>query len=170
MRARGIGETALSLRVIDVISHSLGVAGVDQATHRLCNKILIPRNTPLPVRVTYKFVTKETDQQSVAIKVLEGESLDVAGCSLLGKAVLRDLPPDLPKGHPIEVIFHCQQNGRLQVTAKVTDTDHAITVQFERERMMPRADLRRWQDAVADGSAFEDLGPLLDKLNTGQAG
>lgn len=140
------------------------MAGIDQSTHRVANKILIPRNTPLPARVTYKFVTKETDQQSIAVKVLEGETENLDGCSVLGKAVLRDLPMDLPKGHPIEVIYHCQENGRVEVTAKVADTDHAVTVQFERERMMPLEDLRAWRDAVDHGSAFENLGPLLDRL------
>ena len=168
MRERGIADTPLSMRVIDVNSHSLGVAGIDQATQRLCNKVLIPRNTPLPAGVTYKFVTKETDQQSVAIKVLEGESADIDGCRLLGKAVLRDLPPDLPKGHPIEVIFHCQQNGRLKVTAQVAETDRAITVQFERDRMMPRTDVQAWQAAVGRGAALADLEVLLEELSSRQ--
>lgn len=168
MKSRGIGDTSLNLRVVDVNSHSLGVAGIDQATSRLCNKILIPRNTPLPSRVTYRFVTKENDQQSVAIKVLEGESMDLDGCSVLGNVILRDLPLDLAKGHPIEVIFHCQENGRLEVVAKVADTDHGITVQLERHGAMSNNDIRTWQKAVGGVSAFDDLEPLLDKLRSGQ--
>ena len=170
MQSRGLGETALDLRVVDVNSHSLGVAGIDQATRRVCNKILIPRNTPLPARVTYKFVTKEADQKSVAIKVLEGETADLDGCWLLGKAVLRELPPDLRKGHPIDVIYHCQENGRVEVTARVADTDHAITVQFERERLMPPGDLRAWREAVVGGVAFENLESLLLRLESDQEG
>ncbi len=164
MQQRGLGRTALRLSVVDVNSHSLGVAGIDQATRRLCNKILIPRNTPLPARVTYKFVTKEDDQQSVAIKVLEGESEVIEGCSSLGKAVLRDLPPDLPKGHPIDVVYHCREDGCLEVTAAVTETDSAITVQFDREHSMSTADMQRWRHAVVAGKAFEDLEPLLERL------
>ena len=163
MRARGIGDTTLRLRVIDVNSHSLGVEGIDQATNRTCNTVLIPRNSPLPAMVGYKFVTKETDQQSLVIKVLEGEGHTVAGCTSLGKAVLRDLPANLPKGHPIEVVFHCRQNGQLDVTANVTGTNHAVTVQFQRQRSMPANELRNWQQAVSDGAMIDDLERLLNK-------
>ena len=163
MRARGIGDATLRLRVIDVNSHSLGVEGIDQATNRTCNTILIPRNSPLPAKVGYKFVTKEVDQQSLVIKVLEGESHAVEGCALLGKAALRDLPVNLPKGHPIEVVFHCQQNGQLDVTANVTGTKHAVTVQFQRQRSMPANELRDWQQAVSDGALIDDLERLLNK-------
>lgn len=163
MRARGIGAATLRLRVIDVNSHSLGVEGIDQATNRTCNTILIPRNSPLPAKAAYKFVTKETDQQSLVIKVLEGESHAVEGCALLGKAVLRDLPANLPKGHPIEVVFHCQQNGQLDVTANVTGTNHAVTVQFQRQRSMPANELRDWQQAISEGAMIDDLEKLLNK-------
>ncbi len=114
------GEDAypLRLRVVDVSSHSLGIEGVDPVSGRRVNTILIPRYTPLPANVSHRFVTKQANQASVAIKVLEGEGEDPESCLTVGKVVMRDLPHELPRNHPIEVIYYYERNGRLRRRAK----------------------------------------------------
>ena len=58
-------KTRRHLRVTNVNSHSLGIEGIHRKTDRKQNVVLIPRNTPLPARISHHFVTKEEGQRSV---------------------------------------------------------------------------------------------------------
>ncbi len=60
--------------LLNVNSHSLGVVGVDEQIGQHVNKVLIPRNTPIPAHVVKSFKTLTDGQPSVAVPVIEGES------------------------------------------------------------------------------------------------
>ena len=153
------GVPLRSLDVIDVNSHSLGVEGVDVATGRKENSIVIPRNTPLPARFVQSYVTREEHQPSIVVKVLEGETSDPADCITIGRAVLRDLP-DLPKGHPLEIILEYESNGRLQVLLIVEGTDRKLEMELQRGDSLTSQRVEGWRDAIAgDGGfvAFDDM-------------
>lgn len=160
------GEDAypLRLRVVDVSSHSLGIEGVDPVSGRRVNTILIPRYTPLPANVSHRFVTKQANQASVAIKVLEGEGEDPESCLTVGKVVMRDLPHELPRNHPIEVIYYYERNGRLHVELKLVDTDHAQTVVLQRETGLSDGSIKKWNSVVAGGSSFARLAEVLESV------
>ena len=116
-------------RITNVNSHSLGVAGVAiggaiggavggaSGGEKPVNAILIKKNSALPIKATRSFVTKVDDQRSIVIRVLEGESRDPKECSLIGHAIIRDLPAGLRKGHRVQVTYEYQSNGRLCVEA-----------------------------------------------------
>ena len=108
-------QRAPSLTITNVNSHSLGVEGIDPETLRKTNVVLIPRNTPLPAKVTERFVTKSENQRSIVVQVLEGESSLPGECTAIGRTVIRDLPEGLPKNWPVEVTFEYGANGRLTV-------------------------------------------------------
>jgi molecular chaperone DnaK (HSP70) len=55
--------------------------------------------------------------------VLEGESLNPDECITVGQALVRDLPPGLPEGYPVEVTFAYGTNGRLNVRVLVPGTN-----------------------------------------------
>ena len=60
-------------------------------TGRRRNHILIPKNTPLPHTVTKVFKTQKEGQNSVVIRVVEGESERPEACTLVGVCTLTDL-------------------------------------------------------------------------------
>ena len=142
-------------RVTDVNSHSLGIEGIDTRTMRKENTIVIPRNTPLPAKVMEKFVTKKDSQRSVIVQVLEGESPAPEQCSPIGRAVLRKLPPGLPKGWPVEVCYEYLTNGRLDVRAQVPGTDRDLLIELEREGSLSAAAIGRWRQVMVSGSGFD---------------
>ena len=51
------GAPAPDFAVTNVSSHSLGLAAIDPETKRRSNRVLIPKNTPLPHSVTRRFRT-----------------------------------------------------------------------------------------------------------------
>jgi len=80
-------------------------------------KVLIPRNTPIPVRESDVFSTSEANQSSVFIKVCQGERPLADENKSLGKFRLSGIPP-APRGIPqVQVAFDIDANGLLEVSA-----------------------------------------------------
>jgi molecular chaperone DnaK len=135
--------------ITNINSHSLGIVGTDSTGHKV-NKILIPKNTPLPCTTTKRFKTFKPNQGSVLIKVVEGESPRPEVCSQVGVCTISDLPPNLPAGWPILVSYKYQANGQLQVAAKVKGHGAGISTQFIRENSLPDEDLDMWSHFVEE--------------------
>jgi len=160
-----------SFQVTNVNSHSLGVEGIEQETLRKANIVLIPRNTPLPVKFTERFVTKRAGQSSIVIRVLEGESSAPDQCTPIGRTVIRNLPPDLPQGWPVEVTFEYGVNGRLAVHGVVPGTQRRAELSIERNVGLSGERVSRWEGAVSSTSGFGAFETLVDEaLGLDEAG
>ena len=146
-----------TFKVVDVNAHSLGIEGIDQRTMRKENVVLIPRNTPLPAKVTQKFVTKVEDQLSIVVQVLEGESKIPAQCSAIGRAVLRNLPEHLPKGWPVEVTYEYLTNGRLDVQAKLPGTSRGVELELQREQSLTSEQIGKVEERDRGGRGIRRL-------------
>jgi molecular chaperone DnaK len=153
-----------TLRIVNVNSHSLGIEGTNVKTNRREHAILIPRNTPLPAHCSRRCVTGNEGQRSIVLNVLEGESPDPANCITIGRAILQDLPRDLPKGHPVEVTYHYSRSGRLQVQARVPGTDRTLDVEFQRDRNYSSGRIRRWQKPVQSGNGTDGFEQILEDV------
>ena len=154
---RRSGAPAGGFKVTNVNAHSLGIEGIEQETLRKTNVILIPRNTALPAKRTERFVTKSEGQQSIVVKVLEGESSLPGECTAIGRTVVRDLPVGLPKGWPVEVTFEYATNGRLSVRAVVPGTHHEAQLDLERDAGLSDAGIARWKAADCHGGRLRRL-------------
>ena len=152
------------LRISDVNSHSLGLEGVNLETLLKQNVSLIPRNTSLPCEVKRTFVTRSDNQPNVKIQLLEGESSLPEHCSQLATATIKNLPPGLPKGTPIEVRYALQSNGRLAVTAAVPG--HGADAQIELQRLRGLNDRRdhSWKRIVCRDGGYRDYADALALL------
>jgi len=168
LAVRDGGISQLRCRIVDVSSHSLGIQGIDRSTDARVNSIIIPRNSPLPAVVTRRFVIKEKDQNSIAIRVLEGELTRPEDCIVLGKAVLRDLPENLGFGQPVDVTYEYDSGGRLGVQAALPGTEHRLEVEFHRDQALDRDDIQAWRRALweGQGQTFEQM---LDQFIRGSA-
>jgi molecular chaperone DnaK len=93
--------------------------------------VLIPRNTPIPVRKSDVFSTSEANQSSVEIHVLQGERQMADGNKSLGRFRLSGIPP-APRGVPqVQVSFDIDANGLLQVSAmdRTTGRQQSVSIQ-----------------------------------------
>ncbi|MBN2024523.1 MAG: Hsp70 family protein [Pirellulales bacterium] len=145
--------------LVNVNSHSLGVVGVHPTTGERVNVTLIPKNTPLPACKVKRFQTARTSQPSVRVAVVEGESPRPEHCIALGQCAIRDLPPGLAKGTPIEVEFQYAANGRLSVSARVPSVRQSAHVEIERARSVALDDLETWRRRLAGEPVASDDGP-----------
>jgi molecular chaperone DnaK len=146
--ARAVNARLRSVNTTDVNSHSLGVKITDPVNRsRKINHIMIPKNTPVPHKVTQRFVTNSPNQQRIHICVLEGDASDPDACTTIGDFRIVELPPNLPANSPVEVTYEYDKNGRISA--------HAREVTGNREA---RIEILRAQGLDKEGvSAFESL-------------
>jgi molecular chaperone DnaK len=160
----GERQAASRVQVVDVNAHSLGIEGINQATARKENTILIPRNTPLPHEKRRKFVTKEDNQRSVVVQVLEGESKVPDQCAMIGRAAIRNLPAGLPQGTQIVVRYRYETSGRLSVRAEVPGSGKEATIELERDRGISSAGVNRWKQLLASDGGFNAIQQTLNQI------
>ncbi|MBM4004775.1 MAG: Hsp70 family protein [Planctomycetes bacterium] len=127
----------------NVNSHSLGVVAVDPQTNRRRTAIMIPRNTPLPVKYKRSFKTIKPNQRSILVNIVEGESPSPDDCAQIGKCSVKPLPARLPADTPIDVYFRYEENGRLTVTVNVADKK--IRHEIERDNSLSQDQLDSWR-------------------------
>lgn len=125
-----VGQAVLkrlkSITTTDVNSHSLGLEVTDRFDgNRKHNHIMIPRNSRLPVQAKQRFVTTTNRPRALHVRLLEGETEDVSGCTFIGDFRLTALPENLPLGSPVELTYGFDERGRIRVTMKeLTGNNH----------------------------------------------
>jgi molecular chaperone DnaK len=134
--------------LLDVTPLSLGLETIGGV-----RKVLIPRNTTIPVRRSDIFSTSENNQNTVEIHVVQGEREMAADNKSLGRFKLYGIPP-APRGVPqIQVSFDIDANGILQVTAldRTTGREQSITIQGA--STLSEAEI---QQAIRDAQKYAD--------------
>ena len=103
--------------LLDVTPLSLGVETVDG----YCEHI-IRRNSAIPAGQTKMFTTARDGQETVVVRICQGEDRRIAGNQLLGEVVLDGLRPATRGKVQIAVRFMIDADGTLQVRAQDVGT------------------------------------------------
>ena len=118
-------------------------------------KVLIPRNTTIPVRKSDLFSTSAANQNSVEVHVLQGERQMAEDNKSLGRFRLSGIPP-APRGVPqIQVSFDIDANGLLQVSASDRTTGRQQSVSIQGGTNLSEEEIQRLI-AEAEQKAAED--------------
>jgi molecular chaperone DnaK len=112
-------------------AHTLGILALDEGKQKVVAPI-IERGTHIPCRQVRVFHTPRENQQQIRIMVMEGESPQPDACVELGTLLIEGLPAGLAQGTPIEVVFNCSQDGRLNVTANLPTLQQTVQTQIAR--------------------------------------
>ena len=116
---------------------------------------LIPRNSTIPITVSEIFTTAVDNQPFVEVHVLQGERALVRDNASLARFQLTGIAP-APRGLPqIDVSFHIDQNGLVEVTARDLGTGRETAVQVNAASGLSEADINRIVEE-ADARRIDD--------------
>jgi len=124
---------------------------------------LITRNTAIPTKKSQVFSTAADNQQTVTIRIYEGERPMTKDNHLLGSFDLTGIPP-APRGvAQIEVTFEMDSNGILQVSAKDkgTNKENSITITNDQNRLTPD----EIDKMIKDAEVFAEEDKLMKEKN-----
>jgi molecular chaperone DnaK len=141
----GGDEATEGSMLLDVtpLSLCIGVAGGLAET-------VIERNTPVPIEQTRTFTTFQDQQESVKIRVCQGESRTAEENELLGQFTFSGFRR-APRGEVrIEVTFEIDTDGLVNVTARDPDTGQQASTQITLTSGLSPEEVDR---LVAEGSA-----------------
>ena len=129
-------------------------------------KVLIPRNTPIPVRESDVFSTSESNQSSVFIKICQGERPLASENKSLGKFRLSGIPP-APRGIPqVQVAFDIDANGLLEVSATDRTTGRKQSVSISGGSNLNEQEIKRIiQEAKSKASDDKKKRSVIDRKN-----
>ena len=138
--ARGLQLEAvqtLAAQVIrNVTSRTFGIVAWDPSQQKQVVSNLILRNDPVPAEVTREYGTRDANQESVLIQIVDNLSSDpiynLDGSREIGSAELT-LPPGLPAGAPVAVTFRLDEQGRLHMTARELTGGREVEVTIQTE-------------------------------------
>ncbi|MFT4623771.1 MAG: molecular chaperone DnaK [Myxococcota bacterium] len=109
------------MTLLDVLPMAIGINKVDGSMH-----VLFAKNQPLPDYKTRTLTTSKSNQRSIMLRIYQGESKYVAENELLGQFVFSGLR-QAPRGQvKIEVTFHIDSEGILNLTARDIDTGKLV--------------------------------------------
>ena len=122
-------QTTNDMTLLDVLPMPIGINKVDGTMH-----ILFPKNQPLPDYKTRTLTTSKDNQRSIMLRIYQGDSKYVRENELLGRFVFSGLRPG-PKGSVrVEVTFHIDSEGILNLTARDLDTGQLVESQIKMDR------------------------------------
>ncbi len=136
-------STPEDMVLIDITPLSLGI----EIAGGLVEK-LIEINTPVPAENSKVFTTTMDNQESVKIRVFQGEQRKAKYNELLGEFTLSGLPQGSRGEVKVQVSFEIDTNGILNVSAKDVQTGKEQKVQFQASGRMEEGKINELQAAT----------------------
>lgn len=134
--------------LLDVTPLSLGLETMGGLT-----EVIIPRNTPIPVKRQQVFTTYQDNQNAMIIHVVQGERDTVADNRSLGQFKLTDIPAMKAGLARIEVTFSIDADGQLTVTAQEQNTGKVANIQVKPAYGLSESDQEKLLQAGFDHAA-----------------
>ncbi|KAF5269928.1 hypothetical protein FQR65_LT05727 [Abscondita terminalis] len=148
------GDTKISINEVTPLS-----LGIDVIGNRM--SFIITRNTPIPTTKFKSYITVSDQQKEMAINVYEGERSLVQYNTKIGTCII-SLPPK-PPGYLVNISFHIDANGILQVGATTDSGVYSnLSITYEKHSQQKTDDVLR--DALENKESDERKRDVISHL------
>ena len=144
IQGAGMTGTEVSAVLVDVTPYTFGTSALGELNGELYPYHyvpIIPKNTPIPARMSEVFFTVLDEQTDVDVRIYQGENNDALENIKIGEFRVSGLSRE-PAGNPVIVDLALDRNGILQVSAreKKTGLERRITIdnatsRYDREQL-----------------------------------
>jgi molecular chaperone DnaK len=129
----GVAAGIKDINLTDVCNHSYGTicAPIDKETGKrvIRNRIILPKNTPLPCEASQMFYTMTEGQTELEGTITQGEDTDPKYVTTIATHKF-ELPPDRPAERPIKVTYKYDLNQRMHCKFEDIESGKAMEVEF----------------------------------------
>jgi len=115
------------IKVTNITTHTLGVVLWDDSKVEEYVFPMIPKMTAIPAEMKNSFGTAKANMKNAIVRVVEGESTVPGECTPLGICDI-ELPPFLPKGSPVELTYHYNENQVLEVVVEAYGRTSRVSI------------------------------------------
>ncbi|MGI9088718.1 MAG: Hsp70 family protein [Chthoniobacterales bacterium] len=116
------------MQVTNITSHTLGVVLWDDGQLEEYVFPMIRKMSPIPAVSKNFFGTASANMPKAIVRIVEGESTLPADCTPLGTCDV-ELPPFLPKGSPVELVYEYNANQVLEVAVHACGNETKVQIE-----------------------------------------
>jgi len=116
------------MQVTNITSHTLGVVLWNESELQEYVYPMIGKMSPIPAVAKNYFGTASANMPRAIVRIVEGESTMPTECTPLGVCDVK-LPPFLPKGSPVELVYEYNANQVLEVAVHACGNQTRISIE-----------------------------------------
>jgi len=116
------------MQVTNITSHTLGVVLWDDGKLEEYVFPMIQKMSAIPASAKNFFGTANANMPKAVVRIVEGESTMPTECTALGTCDV-ELPPFLPKGSPVELVYEYNANQVLEVAVQACGKQTKVTIE-----------------------------------------
>ncbi len=154
LQAHALSHDGPPTMLLDVTPLTLRIATVGGFSEGI-----IAKNTPIPIEKTRTFTTVRDNQESVRVRVLQGEDREVEKCVQLGEFEFSGLTA-APRGAvEIEVCFEIDANGIVNVSAKDVESGRVASTTITLSSGLSAEDISASQARTSETEIIDGMAP-----------
>lgn len=106
-------NSPIKLQLLDVIPMAIGIERADDRMH-----VIFPRNSSIPNAKSLTTTTSHDGQETVCMRIYQGENAEARQNELLGEFLFSGIPPAKAGKARVELTFHVNIEGILSMSAQ----------------------------------------------------
>jgi uncharacterized protein YegL len=141
----------VSIKVNDVMSHSLGAIAVSQDGDRYVNSIIIRKNLTIPISESrsFKHKTRRNSDNEMEVYLTQGEGTEVNECTVVGRYMIKDIQHIESGESIIDLHYSYDENGVINISGYQQETKRHLVAE-----KLPLPDDMSWLYEKPKGKAM----------------